>query len=71
MGLEDEHVGPADGLAEAGADLPVGEVDHLAGPDVHAQVRGDVTGQRRVRAPGVELEPMFRDQFHWVPPLPG
>jgi hypothetical protein len=36
MGLKDEHVGTADGLAETGTDLPVGEVDHLTGAHVHA-----------------------------------
>jgi hypothetical protein len=53
MGLEDKHVGPADGLAETGADLPIGEVDHLTGANVHAQVGGDIAGQRRVRSPGI------------------
>jgi hypothetical protein len=42
MRLQDEHVRSTDGLAEAGTDLPIGEVDELARADFDPEVPGDV-----------------------------
>ena len=48
--LDDEHVGAADALAEAGADLAVGELDEVWVAELDAEVLGDLLGQRRVGA---------------------
>src|SRR5687767_11239523 len=49
MGLDHEDVGAPDALLRPDVDLPAGESEDLRVAQLHADVRADLLGQRRMR----------------------
>jgi hypothetical protein len=67
VGLDDEHVSAPDVLTQPGVDLAVGELHQVRVPELHAEVVGDLLGQREVRPPRQQVQPLLRDQLHGSP----
>ena len=64
VGLDDEHVGPTNVLAELAVGLAVGEVAHVGFAERYTEPLGDRLGQLGMRATGVEPQRLLRDQLH-------
>jgi hypothetical protein len=64
VGLEDEHVGPPHAVLGPEVDLAGGEPRQLGRRDRHAEVLGDLLGQRRMRAAREQHQLLPGDDLH-------